>query len=232
MEIVKNRNVGIDFLRLLGSLAVVGIHVCDAVFGHTNIASGIIFAFTSFAVPCFFITSGYFFRIRTDTKYGGIKPLLYYICVYLTALVIYSIVFYDDLKFGSISSVLLYIISPTFVARHLWFMTALILGWLFLYVFRNDKIRMAVSTLILICGIMGDPFTLIRSRIYDLVYPHLLSIPFMYFGLIAKVHLSQFRVNGYVIALAIALTLAEGLYWYEYYGITSQFYVSTYLLQH
>lgn len=79
METTKLRNPGIDFLRLIGSLAVVGIHVCNVVYHETEVACALIMSLTSFGVPCFFIISGYFFKIKSGLR--GITPLLSYIYI-------------------------------------------------------------------------------------------------------------------------------------------------------
>lgn len=108
-------------------------------------------------------------------------------------------------------------------------MVALCFGWTFLYIVRNNVARIMISAVLLFIGIMGNPLTIINLKLYDLLYPHLLAIPFMYFGVLVKEQKLCISVSTTTWVVVTIVIVCEALYLYLDHGITSQFYIMTYI---
>ena len=139
----RTRNLTIDSLRLLATLEVIALHVT-----FTNLpeaATVLIRLQARWAVPFFFIVSGYFFAQRlADPKRADVRPALYrliWLFVLWSIIYIPLVIYEHDVK-----EVFRRLLFPSFIYIgeyfHLWFPSSLVLGFitlLFLFHYKLEK---------------------------------------------------------------------------------------------
>jgi surface polysaccharide O-acyltransferase-like enzyme len=204
----RSRNLTIDSLRLLATLEVIALHVS---FNNLPDSVSVLIRLQArWAVPFFFIISGYFFAQRlADPKRADVRPALYrliWLFVLWSILYIPLVIYEHEVK-----EVFRRLLFPSFIYIgeyfHLWFPSSLVLGFitlLFMFHYKLEKwipvLSLGIMTQILLAGAYNQavdikfPFDFVIAR-------HWLSVPALYLGV------WLFRRGALNRWLALALTL-------------------------
>jgi surface polysaccharide O-acyltransferase-like enzyme len=215
---VKQRSYTVDNFRLLGALTVIilhTIHIQDVpqaiFFGIKNL--------TRWAVPFFFLVSGFYFEkaYRSDPGIALTKRLKNLIGIFLSVNIIY---FFFSLYEGtpltanfSISTLILGFY------HHLWFIGAMIFGYLFMWFVLEQKPSAKTLLTLIVASLLFVLFTGSYARVLGFFEPNnaysrtLIAIPFLLTGFcFARYNLLN-RINlpvAFIItAFGISLQLAE-----------------------
>lgn len=210
---VENRNYTIDALRTLGALSVIVLHThYDGIL--TNTTANAVFLCAKWAVPFFFLVSGYFFekksRLNLDIEFT--KSLKYLLSIFIVSNAIYSIValqtkYYSAKDVLSIRSIVL---GNWF---HLWFIGSMIIGYISLWFVISIKMEKAMAFIaffILALALVIGPYATFSTLNIDLSFSKLIiSIPFLFIGfLYSKYNLSKnFKLVSSVLIVMIGLAL-------------------------
>ena len=139
------RNLRIDYFRLILCLLVIPIHT-QPLLAEDSLAGWLISnGISRIAVPCFFIISGYLAYTKFDNIKSERKHLLHLFVVYIVWSLIYLPTYYSSVEPRS------FITFALFGYYHLWFLPALIVGLLLLFVVRK---YIRNTTIILLSGIV------------------------------------------------------------------------------
>jgi len=185
----RTRNLTIDSLRLLATLEVIALHVTFT--GLPSVAVDLIRLQARWAVPFFFIVSGYFFAQRlADPKRSDVRPALYrLIWLFLLWSIIYiPLVIYEH----DVKEVFRRLLFPSFIYIgeyfHLWFPSSLVLGFitlLFLFHYKLEKWIPLLSAGILVQILLAGAY----NQVFNLKFPfdfviarQWLSVPALYLG--------------------------------------------------
>lgn len=228
---------GIDLFKLIASILVVLLHAIETT---DFIAKEVQFVFTRFAVPFFFITSGFFFYkglTRTKSpreyfwKYEKQLLLLFVVWVLIIDLP-FTVVSYFRLYDGANPLyVILVIFRKVFIVgpSQYWYLVALILSSIVLYLLHNKK-NVLLYILISVCFFLQFSYSGFRGvlsnlplfeyvfKVFDFVFSWefnfiMYGIPFMGIGyLIAKKDFSIPRITSVVL-----FVLATIVRFFEYH---------------
>ncbi len=225
----NSRNATLDILKLIASYFVVFIHV-----RFYGTAGDIVAALARFAVPVFFMTSGYF-------CYGSDLTTIRKRIIKITKILLFASILYNALNifsefvsdgyagvteyfsiFLNIKSIFeLVVFNSPFSATRLWFLFALIyvyvMQWIFVRFKVGDKVIFTASLVFLVlCLILGEGL-----KLFDIELPEhyvrnflLTGFPFFGFGLFYKKYSERVRDISAVIYWAVfffgvILTLLE-----------------------
>jgi len=185
----RTRNLTLDSLRLLATLEVIALHVT---FNSLPEAATVLIRLQArWAVPFFFIVSGYFFAQRlADPKRADVRPALYrliWLFVLWSILYIPLVIYEHDVK-----EVFRRLLFPSFIYIgeyfHLWFPSSLVLGFitlLFLFHYKLEKWIPLLSAGIILQILLAGAY----NQVFDLKFPfdfviarQWLSVPALYLG--------------------------------------------------
>ena len=125
------RNINIDFLKVISSFAVVGIHVFS--FNYNLPIITYFHSFFYFAVPCFFMINGFFVLNKEDITYKYcFKKILAILSIVFLWNFIFSVL-YLVLKHNFLNPVMMTFQCLFFqkgIFQHLWFFGAMIINLL------------------------------------------------------------------------------------------------------
>lgn len=239
-----SRNLNIDVLKCVAALMVIVIHVFNATQGAETIAP-FVMSITSWGVPYFFIASGFFFgsKNREFSLAPVTSTILRLTAIYITAIAFYFALDINVFANNDATFSIKFLLSGQPSARHLWFLLAMIFGYGVLCAASTmaGKITLMIASgCLVLIGLATNPYPILYEalgttgqRILMLLFPHFLSIPFIYFGFwIARSQAQQKMKTAHTVVLMIAgavLATAEAVVAYSH-GIISQFYFGTYVL--
>ncbi|MDC7676685.1 acyltransferase family protein [Asticcacaulis machinosus] len=155
------RLAGIDLFRFIAFVAVLVIHTVPQTAGLIE-ANSLAWHAARFAVPFYFIVSGYFFCRFSGTAFEGIKKVVFRIMpVYFIWLLIYTVFFPES--WGWLTQayrVAEYLISGGPVGYHLWFLPTLACGLVVYLVLRRYgfKVMFAVAVVLFALGLIFGPY--------------------------------------------------------------------------
>ena len=221
----RARNLSIDSLRLIATLEVIALHVS---FSRLPDSVNVLIRLQArWAVPFFFIVSGYFFAQRlADPKRADVRPALYrliWLFVLWSILYIPMVIAEHDVK-----EVFRRLLFPSFIYIgeyfHLWFPSSLVLGFitlLFLFHYKLEKWILPLSLGILAQILLAGAY----NQAFDLKFPfdfviarHWLSVPALALGV------WLFRRGPLTRGLALALTVGGlGLQLFETWFLYTRF---------
>lgn len=204
----RTRNLTIDSLRLLATLEVIALHVS---FSNLPDSVNVLIRLQArWAVPFFFIVSGYFFAQRlADPKRADVRPALYRL---IWLFVLWSILYIPlVISEHEVKEVFRRLLFPSFIYIgeyfHLWFPSSLVLGFitlLFMFHYKLEKWILPLSLGILAQIMLAGAY----NQVFDLKFPfdfviarHWLAVPALYLGV------WLFRRGPLNRGLALALTL-------------------------
>lgn len=143
------RNITLDYFKILLSILVITIHVQPLFYYDTTIGWLISNGIARIAVPCFFIINGYFL----GNKISNQKQTLNYIFKLLTLYIVWVFIYLPDSINKSPQMLLISIIGGYI---HLWYIMALIIGTIILFVInkqiKNKHILLVVCILLFVTG--------------------------------------------------------------------------------
>lgn len=186
---MRERNLTIDTLRLLAALEVIALHV-DFRALPTLLPIALRLQ-ARWAVPFFFIVSGYYFARRlADPDHPDVRPSIYrmiWVFGLWTLIHIPLVLYQHDAK-----EVFRRLLYPTLVYVgtyfHLWFPSSLVLGFIFLLFclhYKLEKLIPIFSVLILLHIYLAGSYD-----IFGIKFPfsfetarHWVSVPLMYMGM-------------------------------------------------
>ena len=216
-ELPKNRNYTIDFLRALGAFSVVTLHMPYD--GLPSNVTGIIFLIGRWAVPFFFMVSGYFFekgsRVSLDKEF--LKTLKHLVNLFVVANTVY---FFIALKteFYSLNDILSIktIVLGDYI--HLWFIGSLIFAYILLWFILSASIAWILPSLValgLLFTLLADPYSAFTHIQVDKYLPRsLLSVPFVFLGFLISKYKIESKIGKGVSVLVtlsgLLLQFAEG----------------------
>ncbi len=186
---MKPRNLTVDTLRLLATLEVIVLHVTFP--GLPGIVTDAIRLQARWAVPFFFIVSGYYFAERlADPKRADIRPAIYrLIWLFLLWSLLYVPVVISE---HDVKEVFRRLLFPAFIYIgeyfHLWFPSSLVLGFLallFIFHYKLEKWLPLISAGILMHIFLAGSY----NKVFDIKFPfdfviarHWVSIPALALG--------------------------------------------------
>jgi len=218
-----DRNYTIDLIRLIAAFCIMTLHIQIPSFGHK--IGSIIQLGSRWAVPFFFITTGYFLgkKILRDRNlnFNRIeKNVVNLISILIVSSFVYIIhgTFFSYQWFANDVSFLL---KGSF--WHLWFIGSMILGYVLIWYLYNlgfQRILPYLSVFILIIAIYSDSYDVIFHQVikYNQIPRFLISIPFMYVGIFlsGKKNLKS-KLSLWIVIFIIGFFMqyAEMVYFYE-----------------
>lgn len=213
---MKTRITGIDVFRLFAAFCVVSLHIgyFDALGVHTGT---IIRLLGRWAVPFFFMVTGYFLESKAEEKYRAVKPLQRVIVIFVTSSLIFIPFNIEKMGFSDAMS---YFLSSDFLFRgghgHLWFISSMIVGLLF--VLFSDSLRLKsflplVTILSLLLYLALGSYNPIAESGLVSIARHFSSIAFIYIGMIFyRCRRMNMKCSLGLIIFGIFLQLVEAYY--------------------
>ncbi|CNH65373.1 Serine/alanine racemase [Yersinia intermedia] len=211
------RNNTLDLVKLIACGFVICLHVA----GFPELPSwgqNSIFLLSRWAVPFFFIVSGYYLGAKGSLDV--LKKIKKIICIYLFASLLYLSFIFVKSRFNIMTvisdglSPSVFIFGPYF---HLWFLIALIYGSLGLLFFIDNSRGFVPIVLSVIIILTCWCFDLLKSAGVDVgafyVMRSLNSFAFMWFGILIyrKKHRIKISSSLFIIVLSSFMMVAEPL---------------------
>lgn len=220
------RNYTIDFVRLIASFCIMTLHTSLPSFGFE--IGSIIKLSGRWAVPFFFITTGYFLGLKIkESKKFTFEQIENNIINLISILIISSLIYLIYSTFSTnwwFNNRIVFLFTGTF--WHLWFIGSMIFGYLviwYLYFIRAEIFLLNISILLLLIALFSDSYdiTLNRHFNYDEIPRFLISIPFMYIGIyLSNRTFSKKSLSIWIIIFFIGFILQffEAFLFYKIYG--------------
>lgn len=203
-----SRNYTVDAVRTFGALAVVVLHMRYS--GLTDKTVNAIYLSARWAVPFFFLASGFFFEKKSRLDLNGefLKTLKNLVGIFLVSNLIYFLIaakteYYTLADLLSLRTILLgdYI--------HLWFIGSLIFAYILLwFVLSNGwvKLMLPISLFILLFALLADPYSIFFNfRVEGPFVRFLLSVPFLFIGFLFSQNSAKIIFNPFI-GIILALT--------------------------
>lgn len=178
-----NRKNGIDLFRLIGAFFIVCIHTDYGKLNHEFVDN--LKIFSRWAVPFFFITTGFFLSHKIENKTLLFKRIENNTATLISILLVTSLVYLPiNLGLKAIPTIETLLAGSYF---HLWFIGSLLFGYIsiwYIYFVGISKILPYLSIFILLIALVSDSYDqFLRKDIDFVLFRTLLSIPFMYIGI-------------------------------------------------
>lgn len=151
---VQKRNYSVDIVKLIGAYVIVFLH-----FPPNGFAGLIVLTISRFAVPFFFIVSGYYSYQKERASIRHIKKL---IRLFVVSEILYFIVnafqngpvhwLHSTYTKAALWNFLLFQIP--FASTHLWFLLALMLCYLFVMIFQKSLLAYSKRGYIIGLGLL------------------------------------------------------------------------------
>ncbi|MDH6355268.1 surface polysaccharide O-acyltransferase-like enzyme [Dysgonomonas sp. PH5-45] len=219
------RNLTLDYFKLLLSILVILIHLQPLTYGRIFVAYEISNGLARIAVPCFFIINGYFIDRFIDDGKKVWNYILHLFLVYVVWTLIYG-----GLKFPDVITAFLT------GGIHLWYVPALIGAVLIVYAVRKMKINIHL-TLGLVCvfvviGYYIQNFTALPEQYSAIVYRNCFfeGFPFVFMGYFLKQKDIISKLSKYkIVILGLALLFSVTLFAEVYIGFKNKWGMDIYL---
>ena len=181
------RENGIDLFRFIGAFLVVLLHTSGYTVKNYSFMSYVLI-FARWAVPFFFITSGYFLGLKIlKSNDVSLRLIDSNIIKLLGAIFISDLIYfpYDAYKRGEFSYTSKVFLEGT--SFHLWFLGSLLFGYIivwFMYYYKWEKLLPYLSVGIFFIMIVADSYDTFFGVKLKYEFPRFLSsIPFLYVGI-------------------------------------------------
>jgi len=222
-EASKHRRIAsLDLLKLLAVFAVIFIHL-----PASDLPRQVCNQLARFAVPCFFIVSGYLFASSSATGRSAIENRIKRIMVPFLAWALFYAIVPPYITFGRSAALqtlgghfhqiladpIRFLLTGN--AYHLWFLSSLVQGICLLWLFRsyaNVKIGLAFGALLLGVALVADPYgALLLHHAWRLQAGPFLSTFFIMLG----AHFAESKVTGKPAAAGLLIGGGLLLHWME-----------------
>ena len=203
------RNVTLDYFKLLLSFLVITIHV-DPLFHPESLGGWLVSnGLARIAVPCFFIINGYYLVRKIDNWKAIKKYLGHLIVVY----VVWTLVYLRFYLGSPYMDTELYLEFIFLGYDHLWYVPGLISGVLLLFgakkLIKNDKALLIIGLVIFIAGYWFEPY---RYKTFSFRNGLFLGFPFITMGYyICKYDLEK-KINDKFLLAVIVFNIAGLLF--------------------
>lgn len=220
------RNYTVDIFRILGAFCVVALHApLDTL---PNEAALLIRLGSRWAVPFFFLASGFFFGSGKQERpaVSAAKQLSFLLSIFLIANIIYGLFFLIDQDPKTVPAATLVGLLVG-QSGHLWYISASIFGYLLLQYAVNrysDRVLLITGLVVLVSVLAGVGYAQLVHALLPYEVGHLFtSIPFLWGGYLLARHrsfLSYFTVGRalLLIGLGFGLELVEAVGLYKLTG--------------
>jgi surface polysaccharide O-acyltransferase-like enzyme len=204
-----DRKNGIDLFRLIGAFFVMCLHSNYGSLNQEYIDT--IRLLSRWAVPFFFISSGFFLSNKIENGNLDFKGIQKNVSTLISILIVSSIIYLPiDVLQGDIPNSIATILAGSFF--HLWFIGALLVGYIFiwyLFYIKKSEALPFISICIVLVALAADSYDQLFNRSIDFSLPlFLLSIPFMHIGIILSKKENNLVSNKLLIGLVlIGLTI-------------------------
>ena len=182
-----SRNFTIDLIRLIAAFCIVTLHTNSPILGHDT--GSIIRLSGRWAVPFFFITSGFFLgkKIINNKK-------LHFVDIEINVLNLISIFIISSLVYlihGTLFSCRWFTNDVGYLLNgaywHLWFIGSMMFGFIVIWYFYSikfEKYLLFTSIIIILIAVLSDSYDQLFGKEidYNQIPRFLTSIPFMYTG--------------------------------------------------
>lgn len=202
-----NRNQMVDTLRTLGAFSVIILHANYGKLDGDAVQALRLCA--RWAVPFFFLVSGYFFekksKVNLDNAFIG--TLRHLVIIYAIVNVVY---FFVALKtnfytLGDILSIRSIVLGDFY---HLWFVGSMIFAYILLWIILSlklDKLLLVVAIFTVIFILLIGPYeSLLKSGIETYFSRFLLSIPFLFTGFLYSRYKLEHKF-GKIVGLSVLI---------------------------
>ena len=221
MNTTKHVNTTLEIIKLLASYMVVFIHIHFD--GHAGI---VIDALARFAVPLFFLISGFYsYQITPEKVLKRIKNVLFLIVLGVVSYTLFNL--FLMLLWKSPQDILLYFVKYcdigvwfklifmnfTVSSGHLWYLFAILYVYIIFYFvtkhcLRENFIYISAFVLLFVNILLGEGLSA-----FGIVFDHmnarnfaLMGIPFFEIGLLVRKHENKVKkIPGYVSVFAAAI---------------------------
>lgn len=230
----KNRKNGIDLFRLIGAFFIMCIHTNYGNLNQEYVDS--LRLVSRWAVPFYFIATGFFLGNKIDYNNLDFKRIEKNVSMLISILIISSIIYLplDFIHGNNINSIVNILTGSYF---HLWFIGGLLVGYIFiwyLYYIKKSKALPYISIFILLLALLTDSYDQFFNLSLDYtLFSVLISIPFMYIGIIlSKTDTILVSINLLIglVLLGFAIQFIEAelfLKLFNYNKYTHQFLIGT-----
>lgn len=239
-----DRNFNFDLLRLLCLFMVVIIHVAENTAESKSLYPYLL-SVRSWGVPVLFLLSGFFFGIKANfSEISKLKKLLKkFSLLYIAGILFYFVVNFHLFQSNGFTFGLKYFISGQPIARHLWFLLSILIGYASIFIVFQLEIQKILNVTCLIfvfIGLLISPYPVLHNLFGDyyqnialIFYPHFLSIPLIYLGYYIansnKIRNVGLTISIIMIIIGLILIIIESSYLYKI-NLIGTFYFSTYIL--
>ncbi len=217
------RNITIDFFKALAAFSVVSLHVGNYDGFHEMV--GVFIRLSGrWAVPFFFIVSGYFLGKNLDKINTYVYKQMFRIVRVLcfSSLLFLPYVFLKNGLQGGYD----FFFSAEFFLRstyfHLWYLNSLLLGLVlisFFYRFKLQKVLWLISLFLIIAAVISDvlAYSNTINEALFIYFRQLISIPFLFIGiLLSNKHIMNKLTLLFaciLVLLGIVIQLTEAYVW-------------------
>ncbi|MCS3423782.1 surface polysaccharide O-acyltransferase-like enzyme [Rahnella sp. BIGb0603] len=224
---MKDRNQLLDVFRVLLILMVVAIHV-DVFPNDPALSFYTVDGFFRIAVPIFFIINGYYFQTNVTDLNLYKRWLVRVLILFVSWQVIYLPMYipYDGLNARHLA---VFISEIIFGYHHLWYISAMAIGGIGLYYFKDIKYGLHLSVGLFILGLLlqySRVFINIDSTYYKILSQYWIfrnglffGFPMMYIGsFIAKnslIQKSSVKISLLALVVGLVFLVAELTFSYK-----------------
>ena len=229
-----NRNNGIDLFKLIGAFFVMCLHTSYGSLNQEYVDN--LRLFSRWAIPFFFIATGFFLGNKFENKSLDFKRIQKNVIALISILIVSSIIYIPiDFITGNFYIKITNILTGTYF--HLWFIGSLLTGYIFiwyLYYIKMNKLLPIISIFIIILALFTDSYDqFINKNIGFDMFRFLLSVPFMYIGIIIskkRINIRRYKFLIGLVFIGLIIQYAEAelfLNLFKYEKYTHQFLIGT-----
>lgn len=223
----KERNLQLDYFRVILALLVITPHA-QPLFSEDSLVGWLISnGIARVAVPCFFIISGYFLQSKLKDNKALKRYLSHILVVYIVWSLIYLPTYYSAIEPRS------FITFALMGYYHLWFLPALIVGTLILIAankfIKNEVILLIGGVVLFTAGYLMENYNLPYRTFYNGLF---FGYPFIVLGYFLKKTKAEIRIKAIFIYLTLAVSvfmlLTESYLGYKegiYYNVFLSLYI-------
>jgi hypothetical protein len=199
-----NRKNGIDLFRLIGAFFIMCLHTGYGSLNQEYVDN--LRLLSRWAVPFYFITTGFFLGRKIENNNLDFKRIQKNVSRLISALIVSSILY---LPIGFITGDIPKSIANIFTGSyfHLWFIGSLLVGYVFiwyLFYIKKNNILSYISIALLLFALLTDSYDLLFDKsVRFVLFRFLLSIPFMYIGIILSKRENNLVNNKLLIGLVL-----------------------------
>jgi hypothetical protein len=199
-----DRRNGVDLFRLIGAFFIMCLHT-----GYGNLNQEYVDnlrLLSRWAVLFYFITTGFFLGHKIENNNLDFKRIQNNVSRLISILIVSSIFYLPiDLITGDISNSIANILTGSYF--HLWFIGSLLIGYIFIWHFlyiKKNKALYYISISLLLFALLADSYDLLFNKsLVFVLFRFLLSIPFMYIGILLSKRENNLVNNKLLIGLVL-----------------------------